>query len=86
MNSTSEETRNDDPIKWFGMAIAYLPSLLIKSGASFLRFKRQAKKAGKVFRKELIDQGMDKKMAAELTQEYVQASELFKTLMQFRQT
>jgi len=84
MNSNREEVRNGDPVKWFGMAIAYLPPLLIKSGGSFLRFKRQAKKAGKVFRKELIDQGIDKKMAAELTQEYVQGSELIKTLMQFR--
>ena len=86
MNSTREEMRNGDPVKWFGMAITVLPLLVLRSGASFLRFKRQAKKAGKVFRKELINQGMDKKMADELTQEYVQGSELFKTLMQFRQT
>jgi len=86
MNITNEENMKEDPVKWFGMTIAYLPTLLIKSGGSFLRFKLQAKKAGKVFRKELINQGIDKKMAEELTEEYVKGSELFKTLMQLRQT
>ncbi len=86
MNSSHEEVRNGDPAKWIGMAITVLPSLVLKSGVSFLRFKRQAKKAGRVFRKELINQGMDKKVADELTEEYVRGSELFKTLMQSRQS
>jgi len=81
MTKHNEEKRDVDPIKWFGMFLSFLPSLILKSGWSFLHFKQQAKKGGKVFKKELINQGLDKKTAAELTQNYVEGSELIRSLM-----
>ncbi len=84
MNKHNKDTRDADPIKWFGMFLSFLPSLMLKSGGAFLRFKRQAKRGGKVFQKELINQGLDKKTAAELTQTYVEGSELLRSLMNFR--
>ena len=84
MNKHNEGTRDADPIKWLGMFLPFLPSLMLKSGGAFLRFKRQAKKGGKVFQKELIDQGIDKKTAAELTQTYTEGSELLRSLMNLR--
>jgi hypothetical protein len=84
MNIKEEEMRNVDPIKWFGMIISFTPSLLVKSGGAFLRFKRQAKKGGKVFKKELINQGFDRKTASELTEEYLKGSHLIQTMMKMR--
>jgi len=84
MNKHNEDTRDADPIKWFGMFLSFLPSLMLKSGGAFLRFKRQAKKGGKIFQTELINQGLDKKTATELTQTYIEGSELFRSLMNFR--
>ena len=84
MTQNIQEMNNVDSVKWFGMFISILPSLLIKSGGAFLRFKRQAKKGGKIFQKELINQGIDKKTAVELTNNYLEGSEFFKTMMKFR--
>jgi len=85
MNREYEETRDGDPVKWFGMVVSFLPKLLVRSGGAFLRFKRQAKKAGKVFQLELIDRGIDKKTAAELTDIYLEGSDLFRYMQYFRQ-
>jgi hypothetical protein len=84
MTENIQEMNNADSVKWFGMFISILPSLLIKSGGAFLRFKRQAKKGGKIFQQELIDQGIDKKTAVELTNSYLEGSEFLKTMMKFR--
>ena len=84
MNKNKEEMRNADPIKWFGMTLSFLPSLVLKSGGVFLRFKRQAKKGEHVFRKELINQGVDKKTAAELTDIYLEGSNLLQYIQHIR--
>jgi hypothetical protein len=84
MINKNEEMRNADPIKWFGMIISVTPSLLIRSGGAFLRFKRQAKKGGKVFKKELINQGFDKKTASELTGIYLDGSHLIQSMIKIR--
>ena len=84
MSMKEEEMNNVDPIKWFGMIISFTPSLLVRSGGAFLRFKRQAKKGGRVFRKELISQGFDKKTASELTEIYMSGSHLFTSMMRMR--
>ena len=84
MTANIQEMNNADPVKWFGMFISFLPSLLIKSGGAFLRFKLQAKKGGKIFQKELINQGIDKKTATELANSYVEGSEFLKSMMKFR--
>lgn len=84
MNLKDEEMNNADPVKWFGMIISFTPSLIVRSGGAFLRFKRQAKKGGKVFRKELISQGFDKKTASDLTDIYMNGSHLFSSMMKMR--
>ncbi len=48
--------------------------LVIKLGFVYLSFKRKAKKAGKIFKKELLAGGMDEKLAEQLTEEYLRSS------------
>lgn len=48
--------------------------LAIKLGFVYLSFKRKAKKAGKIFKKELINSGIDKKTAEILTEDYLKTS------------
>jgi len=62
------------PIKIFGILLPSLPSLIFRFGGTFLRYKKSAQRAGKVFKKELIKQGLDKETADELTEEYLEAS------------
>ena len=60
-----------------------LPRVLglgFRLGLFYLGFKRKAKKAGKIFEKELIAGGMDKKMARKLKEDYMQTSHLFRNL------
>ena len=84
MTENIQEMNDANPVKWFGMFISFLPSLLIRSGGAFLRFKLQAKKGGKIFQRELIKQGIDKKTAADLTNSYVEGSEFLKSMMKIR--
>ncbi len=48
--------------------------LAFKLGLVYLGFKRKAKKAGKIFKKELISNGIDKNTAKLLTEEYLKTS------------
>ena len=75
----SEIIKNEEevrPMQIFGMLLPSIPGLTIRLTGTFLRFKRDAKKAGKVFRKELIQKGFDKKTANELTEIYLEGSHL----------
>jgi len=62
----------------FGIMLPNAPGLVFRFGKVFLGFKRQAKKGGNAFRKELIKQGLDKKTATELTKKYLEGSNLSK--------
>ena len=53
-----------------------LISLVFKLGFVYLGFKRKAKKAGKIFQKELIANGIDKETAKLLTDEYLQSAHI----------
>ncbi len=74
----NENRERTNIVKIFGLMIPSIPSLLFRLGGNFLRFKRDAKKAGKVFERELRNQGLDKKMAGELTSIYLEGSNLVK--------
>jgi len=76
MNKNIKDEREVQPIKLFGMMLPSMPSLMFRLGGTFLRFKRNANKAGKVFKKELIKQGIDKETATELTEIYMQGSHI----------
>jgi hypothetical protein len=80
MTKKAEEKGNANS-ELFGMILPLLPNLLLKSGWAFLRFKMDAKRGGNIFQKELMNQGLDKITAAELTEIYLEGSNLFQSLM-----
>ena len=69
---------SNDPIKFIANIISSMPLILLRSGSSWLSFKKQAQKGGKTFQKELICQGLDKETARLFTREYVGGSNLLK--------
>ncbi|RLF33832.1 MAG: hypothetical protein DRN07_01490 [Thermoplasmata archaeon] len=62
--------------KLFGILLPSLPSLVLKLGSTFLQFKREAKRGGRTFQKELIEQGIDRETAMELTELYLESSKI----------
>jgi hypothetical protein len=58
------------------MMFSSFPSLILVMGRILLRFKRDAKKAGRIFSRELKAQGIDNKTAAALTESYLKSSEI----------
>ena len=59
--------------------IMMLPRVLglgFKLGLFYLGLKRKAKKAGKLFEKELLAAGINKKMAKQLKEEYMATSHI----------
>ena len=84
MSEKAEEKRNAKPVKLFGIILPSFPYLMLKFGGLFLRFKREAKKGGRIFQKELMNQGLDKSTAAELTEIYLEGSNLLRCIQYFR--
>ena len=79
MNENVKDGREEVcPIKLFGIMIPSMPSLMFRLTGTFIKFKSDANKAGKVFKKELIKQGIDKETAAELTETYMESSHIRK--------
>jgi hypothetical protein len=76
MTKEKKEERERRPIYFLGILFPKLPSLTIRLGGTFLRFKRNANKAGKVFKNELIKQGIDKNTAIGLTEIYMDTSHI----------
>jgi hypothetical protein len=76
MNSNKNDKREVTLIKLFGIILPSIPSLMFRLSGNFLRFKRQANKAGKTFKKELIKQGIDEKTANEFTSIYMESSHI----------
>lgn len=76
MNNNLKDEREVEAIKIFGTMLPKIPSLTFRLTRTFLRFKSDANKAGKVFKKELIKEGIDKKTADQLTEVYLKASHI----------
>jgi len=77
MNKNAKHGREEVcPIRLFGIMLPSMPSLMFRLSGTFLRFKREANKAGKVFKKELIKQGIDKETADELKGIYMESSHI----------
>lgn len=58
---------------------ALLPSflpLILKLGKTYLRFKKDAQKAARIFEKELRANGIDKQTAREMTEVYLNSSRI----------
>jgi hypothetical protein len=81
MNKKVEEVRKSNSIELFGTILPFLPTLLLKSGWAFLRFKMEAKRGGDIFQKELINQGLDKTTASRITGIYLEGSNVFQLLV-----
>ena len=73
---TNNENNNDNTLKIMGFIIPKIPGLAIRLSGTLIRFKSQANKAGKVFEKELISQGLDKKTAEDLKSIYLEGSQI----------
>ena len=84
MQKVIDEEREIRGMKIFGVLLPFLPKLLFKFSIDFLKFKRAANNAGKIFRKELMRQGLDKQTASELTQIYMKGSEIKNYMQSFR--
>jgi len=82
MNETGDARRN--PLKILGFLIPRLPVLILRFGGEFIRFKSRAHEAGRIFRKELMAQGLDKTTAADLTAFYLESSDPFRMIRSFR--
>ena len=78
------EKTERNPLKILGFFILMLPSLVLRFGGETLRFKSKAHRAGRVFRKELVRQGLDGPIAAKLTTFYLEGSDPFKLLRSLR--
>jgi hypothetical protein len=84
MHEIIKEKRERRALKNVGVLLPFLPKFLFRSSITFLRFKRRAKKAGKVFRQELIKQGVDKHTASGLTGFYLKSSQIKNFIQTFR--
>jgi hypothetical protein len=74
-----EKTERNLP-KFVGSLILMSPSLIFRFGIEAFRFKSKAHRAGRIFRKELLQQGLDQKTAQQLTGYYLEGSDPFKLL------
>jgi hypothetical protein len=83
---TVKGTRNEDPLKILGTIIPAIPSILFRFSGEYLRFKSKARKGGFLFQNQLINQGVDRATAEQLTEIYLEGSHLVKILFSFRQS
>ena len=85
MTKGNNNEMDNNPVKIFGMMLPSLPKILFRFGGLFLRFKSKANKGGKVFQKELIQQGLNKETAEKLKEIYVENADLIKLIQTLRQ-
>ncbi len=76
MNEQDEDLKGENGFNSFKMILPSLPSIIIKYGSLFLKLKRDAKKAGKIFQKELLCHGIDETMATKITAKYLETSNI----------
>ena len=84
MNNNIKDEKELGTMKMFGFLIPKMPSLLFRLSSNLLRFKSQANKAGRVFKKELIKQGIDEDTAEELKEIYLKGSHIRQYIMNMR--
>jgi hypothetical protein len=84
MNKDNKDEREVDGIRLFGILLPKMPSLMFRLSGTLIRFKGQANKSGKVFKKELVKQGIDKETAEELKEIYMEGSHIRQYLINVR--
>ena len=79
----NKETNNQIlMLQIIGQTLPRIPLLFSKFGSWYLRFKGNVNKASKIFKKQLITDGIDIQMADELTQCYTSTANML-TLKNF---
>ena len=71
-----KEEKEVNGFKIFGLMLPKMPGLMFRLSGTLLRFKSQANSAGRVFKKELVKQGIDEVTAEGLKQEYMKGSHI----------
>ena len=84
MNINYKDGRKVGGIKLFGLLLPKMPSLMFRLSRTLLKFKTRANKAGRVFKKELVKQGLDEETAEELKEIYLEGSHIRQYLMNMR--
>ena len=84
MKKDFEENENINGLQIFGMVVPLLPKLVLNLSMVFLRFKRKAKKGGQIFKEALINQGLEEDLAEELTNIYLESSNIANYIHLFR--
>ena len=70
---TGKNGRGDKiDMKVIGTLLISFPILTLKFIKIYLSYKIRCKKAGKIFKKELLRQGLNKKTASQLTENFAQ--------------
>ncbi|MBN1280519.1 MAG: hypothetical protein JXA00_02610 [Candidatus Thermoplasmatota archaeon] len=67
-----------------GIVLLRLPLFLVRFGGLLLRFKGQAQRGGRIFHRELLNQGLDIQTAQALTEHYLESSSLRNYLFALR--
>jgi len=65
-------------IRYAGALTPSLIPLILKLGTTYLRFKKKAQKAARIFQKELRAQGIDKQTAKAMTEIYLESSHILR--------
>jgi hypothetical protein len=79
----TKNTEKDLP-KLLGAFLLLLPKFMFRFGIQAFRFKAKARKAARIFRKELTNAGLDSTSIQRLTDSYLQSSDPFTLLRAFR--
>jgi hypothetical protein len=74
--SKTNGSRAGEGVRFAGILLPSLLPLIFKLGRTYLRFKKDAQKAAKIFEKELRANGMDKQTAREMTEVYISSSKI----------
>lgn len=74
----NNKKQREEGIRLVGVLIPSLIPLVFKLGTTYLRFKKSAQKAGKIFEKELRANGIDKETARAMTEIYLNSSRILR--------
>jgi hypothetical protein len=69
-------SNNDNVVRYSAILLTFIPFFLFRFTAQYLRFRSKVSKGSKIFKHELIKQGIDIKTAQALTNQYFKGTSL----------